>query len=159
TTLILIVLLALPGCSKGKAINTTTFPVPASITIAPAPFVSLEVGTNEAFTATIENSAKGAITEPIQYQSSNTSVVTVAANGLACAGSWDNLANPQICTPGPTGVAQVIATAQGVSSPPTTIYVHQHIDRVTISVIQPGPTTPCLSVGQTVNYQAAAFSH
>jgi hypothetical protein len=154
-----ILILPITGCSSGKAVTNTNFPVPASISISPSPYLSLEVGTNQAFTASMLSSGRTAITEPVFYQSSNTAVVTVAANGLACAGSWDNLSNPQICTPGPVGVAQVTATAQGVTSAPTTVYVHQHIDSVTVSIIPPIPPTPCLSVGQSVQYQATAFSH
>ncbi len=103
----------------------------------------------------------GLITEPVTYVSSNPAVVTVAANGLACAGSWDSLASPLVCTPGGTGVAEVTAVALGVSSSPTTVYVHQHVDKVvisTVSTIPPAPNTPCLSVGQTIEYQARAFS-
>src|ERR1700680_3514984 len=160
---ILFLVAGLAGCSSSNPIHTTTFPVPASITINPAPNLSMEIGTNQTFSASALNSAKASITEPVTYQSSNTGVVTVAANGLACAGSWDSLSNPQICTPGPVGVAQITATAQGVSSPPTTVYVHQHVDKVTVSLFllpnQQPPPNPCLSVGQTANYQATAYSN
>jgi hypothetical protein len=156
-------LAGLPGCSSSSPINTVTFPVPASITISPAPNLSMEIGTNQTFFASLLSSTKTAITEPVTYQSSNTAVVTVSTAGLVCAGGWDSLSNPQICTPGPVGVAQVTATAQGVSSPPTTVYVHQHVDKVTVSLFllpnQPPPQNPCYSVGQTANYQATAFSN
>jgi len=50
-----------------------------------------------------------------------------------------------------------------VSSPATTVYVHQHIDKVVVSFLptpnQPPPPNPCYSVGQTANYQAQAFSN
>ena len=160
--LAMIVAAGLAGCSSSSPVKTASFPVPASISITPSPNLSLELGTNQAFSVTIENSSAGAITEPVTYVSSNPAVVTVAANGLACAGSWDSLSSPQICTPGATGVAEVTAVAQGVSSPATTVYVHQHIDKIVISTITtfpPAPATPCLSVGQTVEYQARAFSH
>jgi len=160
---VLFLLAGLPGCSSSSPIHTVTFPVPASITVTPAPNLSMEIGTNQTFSASVLNSAKTTITEPVTYQSSNTGVVTVAANGIACAGSWDSLSNPQICTPGPVGVAQVTATAQGVSSPPTTIYVHQHVDKVTVKLFllanQQPPPNPCYSVGQTANYQANAFNN
>jgi trimeric autotransporter adhesin len=167
-----LLLASLPGCSSGSTVTTTVYPVPASIKITPAPTVSLEIGTNQAFTTTIQNSANTAITEPVTFVSSNTSVVTVAANGLACAGSWDNLTSPTICTPGRVGTAQITATAQGVSSPPTTIYVHQHIDSVTLLDLcggsePPAPCTlprhPCQSLNQNsapqnTVYEAHAFS-
>ena len=169
----ILLLATLPSCSSGKAIGTTVYPVPASISITPAPTLSLELGTNQAFTATIQNSAKTALTEPVTYLSSDTSIVTVAANGLACAGSWDNLASPTVCTPGRVGTAQVTAIAQGVSSPPTTVYVHQHIDSMTVQDIcsgaqPPAPCTlprhPCQSLNQNsapqnTIYEAHAFSH
>ncbi len=161
--LVFLLLASLPGCGSNSAVNTTNFAVPASINLIPTPNLSMEIGTNQAFTASPMSSTKTAITEPVTYESSDTAVVTVAANGLACAGSWDSLSNPQICTPGKVGVAQVTATAQGVSSPPTTVYVHQHIDKVVVNLLlppnQPPPTNPCLSVGQTANYQAAAYSN
>jgi len=158
----ILVLAGLAGCGSNSAVHTTTFAVPASITITPGPNLSMEIGTNQSFAASVFNSAKTAITEPVSYQSSNTAVVTVAANGIACAGSWDSLSAPQICTPGPVGVALVTATAQGVSSPTTTIYVHQHIDKVAVNFFllpnQPPPPNPCFSVGQTANYEAKAYS-
>jgi len=160
---ILFLIAGLGGCSSSSPVHTTTFPVPARITISPTPNLSMEIGTNQAFTASVFNSANGAITEPVTYQSSNSAVVTVAANGLACAGSWDSLSNPQICTPGPVGVAQVAANAMGVSSAPTTVYVHQHVDKVTVQLFllpnQQPPPNPCYSVSQTANYQATAYSH
>jgi len=123
----------------------------------------MEIGTYQSFTPSVLSATKTSITEPVSYQSSNTAVLTVANNGLACAGSWDSLSSPAICTPGPIGVAQVTANAQGVSSPATTVYVHQHIDKVVVSILpipnQPPPTNPCYSVAQTANYQAQAFSN
>jgi trimeric autotransporter adhesin len=163
----------LPSCSS-KPVAVTTFAVPATVTITPAPALSLELGTNQAFTATLQNSARASITEPVTYQSTNTAVVTVAANGLACAGSWDNLASPMICTPGQVGVAQVTAIANGVSSPPTTVYVHQHVDSVAVQDLCTGsePNPPCTlprhacqslleretQLPQNTLYQARAFS-
>src|SRR5271167_1244836 len=152
----------LAGCGGNSAVNTTSFAVPASVVLTPTPNLSMEIGTYQSFLASALTSTKATIAEPLSYQSSNTAVLTVANNGLACAGSWDSLTNPQICTPGTVGVAQVTATAQGVSSPTTTVYVHQHIDKLTVSEFvlpnQPPPSNPCFSVGQTANYQATAYS-
>jgi hypothetical protein len=123
----------------------------------------MEIGTNEAFSAGVADAAGRPLTEPIFFQSSNTAVVTVANNGLACAGSWDSLTGPQVCTPGPVGVAQITATAQGVSSPPTTVYVHQHIDKIVVAEIPPPPPNPppppgCSSVSNARYYAATAYS-
>ena len=159
---LIFMLAGLLGCSSSSAVGTAGSAVPASIALAPTPNASMEIGTYQAFLAAALSSTKTTIAEPISYQSSNTAVLTIANNGLACAGSWDSLSNPQICTPGGVGVAVVTATAQGVSSPSTTVYVHQHIDKVVVSLLfpqnQPPPVNPCLSVGQSANYQANAYS-
>ncbi len=149
------------GCGSNKAVTSGNFPVPGSVTLSPTPAMSLEVGTNQPFSATVTLPNRSTSTQPVFFQSSNTGVVTVASNGLACAGSWDNLTNPQICTPGPTGTSNVVATAQNVSSPATTVYVHQHIDQVVINPVTPPNSPPpgaCSSVGQTAIYEARAFS-
>jgi hypothetical protein len=163
---VLLSLASLPGCSS-KAVTTTSFPVPASISLNPSPTASIELGTFIAFTAIPVNDQKQGITTPIIYQSSNPGVVTVAANGLACAGTWDSISNPTICTPGSIGVAQIIATAQGVSSPVTTVYTHAHIDNVTLQAAANQPNGeqiwPCLTANslapnQNNVYEAHAFS-
>src|SRR5579872_1102931 len=149
------------GCGSNKAVTSGNFPVPGSVTLSPTPAMSLEVGTNQPFSATVTLPNRSTSTQPVFFQSSNTGVVTVASNGLACAGSWDNLTNPQICTPGPTGTSNVVATAQNVSSPATTVYVHQHIDQVVINPVTPPNSPPpgaCSSVGQTAIYEARAYS-
>lgn len=153
---------ALTGCSSSSPTVNTPFPVPAKIILSPATEVSLDVGSaTQTFTATPQNNKGTTVTTPVSFLSSNTSVLTVASNGLACAGTWDSLTTPQICTPGPVGVATVTATSHGISSPPTTVYVHQHVDNISISLV-PGqtlPSGPCFSKGQIVNYQATALSH
>ena len=146
------------GCSSGKAVNAAAYPVPTSITLAPTGSVSMELGTNQQFLATPENASKAPITEPVFYHSNNSAVASVAANGLVCAGTWDSLSVPQICTAGPVGFADITATTQGVSSPTTRVYVHQHIDSVVITPVPPVPINSCLSVTQTAAYQATAYS-
>jgi hypothetical protein len=165
---IFLLICSLAGCSSGNSTSTTSFPTPAIISLAPATNASVESGQTLAFTATPKNKSGTAVSTPVQYVSSNTAVMTVADNGDACAGSWDSLSAPQICTAGPVGTAQVYATAQGVSSPPTTVYVHQHIDNIQVSLV-PGQNLPgyfgtgtgqvnCFSAGAVFNYQARAFS-
>jgi hypothetical protein len=151
---------ALSGCGS-SATKGTAFPVPASIKLSPAETASMEVGSTLVFAGAPQNSKGVAFAEPVSYQSSNPAVLTIASNGNACGGTWNSLGAPQICTPGPVGTAQVVATSMGVSSPPTTVYVHQHIDSVVVSPVPTSPPTPpppCISKGLTANYQAAAFS-
>src|SRR6266480_3467158 len=157
---VLTLIFALAGCGTNAA-RTVNFPAPASISLSPASTASMDVGSILGFAATPRNSINATISTPVSFESSNTAVLTIASNGLACAGTWNSLSTPQICTPGPVGIAQVTATAQGISSPPTTVYVHQHIENITITPI-PGQTPPnsqnCFSKTQIVNYQASAFT-
>jgi len=148
------------GCHGGQPVSVTNYPVPATVTLNPAPYASVEIGQYIALTALAADSSNTTLTEPISYLSSNTAVLTIASNGLACGGSWNSLTNPQICTPGPVGVAQVTAYARGVSSPTTTIYVHQHIDSVSVSIVpaQTNPPGPCYSKGQFLDFQANAYN-
>src|SRR6266516_1689269 len=157
---VLTLIFALAGCGTNAA-RTVNFPAPASISLSPASTASMDVGSILGFAATPRNSINRTIATPVSFESSNTAVLTIASNGLACAGTWNSLSTPQICTPGPVGTAQVTATAQGISSPSTTVYVHQHIENITITPI-PGQTPPnsqnCFSKTQIVNYQASAFT-
>jgi hypothetical protein len=152
----------LSACGGSNAVTSVEAAVPSGVVITPSNFASLQVGTTITFTATAVDSKNSPIAnETISYASSNQAVVTVAANGIACAGTWDSLTIPQICTPGQTGTAVVTAVAQGVSSPSTTVYVHQRIDNIVVSAVpaQPPPfSTSCFSKGQTYNYQAQAFN-
>jgi len=147
------------GCSSG-AVSGSTFEKPAHINLLPSSSVSLNLGETQAFTASAVNFQNRTITISPSYQSSNTSVVTVANNGVACAGTWDSLALPQVCTPGSTGAAQVVASARGVTSAPVTIYVHQQIDNITIKQIAPipPPPIPCITKDATAVFQVSAFS-
>src|SRR5882724_13448888 len=95
----LVLIAALAGCGSSSS-KPVGFPVPASIVLSPSNTVSIDLGGIQGFTATPQDNNKQTITTPISFQSSNTAVVTIAANGLACAGTWDSLSAPQVCTPG-----------------------------------------------------------
>src|SRR5438132_240039 len=146
---VLTLIFALGGCGT-KTTRTVNFPAPASISLSPASSASMDVGAILGFTATPRNSINATISTPVSFESSNTAVLTIASNGLACAGTWNSLSTPQICTPGPVGTAQVTATAQGISSPPTTVYVHQHIENITI--------TPLIASVSGVNSTPLSFN-
>jgi hypothetical protein len=100
------------------------------------------------------------------FQSSDTAVVTIADNGQACAGTWNSLSVPLVCTAGNPGIAQVTASALGVTSPPVTIYVHAPITSIAITKV-PGQSqtlrTDCISKGTAHGpekwlFQASAFN-
>ncbi len=159
---IVVLIAALTGCSSSGPTTNAPFPVPAKLSLSPATPVSLDVGsTSQTFSASPTNNLGTALTTPVSFLSSNTSVLTVATNGMACAGTWDSLTAPQICTPGAVGVAQVTATSHGISSPPTPVYVHQRIDNVSSqpdSRPDPAPRDTAFPRARSVNYQATALS-
>src|SRR5262249_19684630 len=135
SSLLLLAALCLAGVSVacGGGSSTPPLATPATINIVPANNVSLDVGLTQVFTATAINNHNRASAVTISFQSTNPAVVTIANNGLACAGSWDSLTNPIVCTPGPVGTAQITASGGGVSSAPVTVYVHEHIDSITVA--------------------------
>jgi len=152
-------LAALAGCGSSST-TPSNFPTPAGVTLTPGSAISIDLGAVQTFTSSAHDASSPPriLTVPIEFHSSNTAVVTIANNGLACAGTWNSLTNPQICTPGGSGTAQITASSAGVSSPPTTVYVHQHIDSVSVSAVNP-PATSCLSKGGIETFAAKAFSH
>ncbi len=160
TFLVLFLAAGLSGCSSGGGVAVVTYPIPANVMLTPATTASMDVGATLTFTAQPQDNGNNNLTQPVSYFSSNSAVVTIAANGIACAGTWDSISSPQVCTPGPVGVAQITGSAQGVSSPPTTVYVHQHIDSISISPLptQSNPVVPCVTKGRTFEYAASAFS-
>ena len=154
--LVFLAVSSLTGC--GGSSKFVGFGTPAIIILTPSGSASMDLGANQQFTAQATNAQHQSVTVPITFHSSNTSVVTVSNGGLVCAGSWDSVSSPQVCTPGQPGTADVTATSNGVSSPATTVYVHPHIDSIVVSPVPPPPTTPCTSKDLVVNYQASAFS-
>jgi hypothetical protein len=155
---------SLTGCGGGSSSNSV--PVPTSIKLSPT-VGSMDIGSTLQFTATATGGGGKAIT--FTYQSSNPAVLTFTSTGVACAGSWDSAG--LVCSPGGVGISQVTATSNGVASAPVTVYVHQHIDQITVATIPtiPGalPTGPggCFTAAttstttaSTLSYQAVALS-
>ncbi|MGZ3602622.1 MAG: hypothetical protein ACXVDF_22125, partial [Ktedonobacterales bacterium] len=124
----------LVGCGSSVP-PTPGFGVPAVIKLSPTPTVSVELGSTTQFSATALSGTKSPLTTTFSYRSSNPNIVSIAANGLACAGTWDSVTTPVVCTPGGVGSATVTASAAGVVSAPTTVYVHQHIAQISISAL------------------------
>lgn len=158
----------LTGCG-GSSSSGTSGTVPASINLTPA-ISSLDLGTTLSVTASARNYAGSPVTLNYSWASSNPAVATVSTAGLVCAGVWDSLAAPVVCTPGATGTAQITATASGITSGPITVYVHPHVDHIAITALPqpPGVTAPqngCFSTtsttgpAETQSYQASATSN
>ncbi len=141
-----------------------------SVTLTPAFNFSMDVGGTQVFSATARNATGGIIIGATQFVvtvpqgSTDPAPLSIATNGNACAGTW----NPAvaICTAGQPGIAIVTAVVNGVSSPPTKVYVHLHIESLQVSNLQISPTSsscyqsgPCCSQGQTWLYQALAYNN
>jgi hypothetical protein len=173
TSIVLLVavsfVLALTSC-LGKSTSGGSGQGVVSVTLSPAANTSLEVGGTLAFSATARNGSGGVIIGATQFfvtvpqGATNPAPISVSSGGAACAGTWDSTFS--ICTPGQPGVAIVTAVVDNVSSPPTNVYVHLHIDSLQVSELQTTPTSsscfqtgPCCSNGQTWTYQALAYNN
>jgi hypothetical protein len=151
--------LGMAGC--GSSSNTSSIPTPSKIILGPANS-SIDLGTTLTFAAALTPT----VAVPITYTSSNPSVLSFVstAPGVGCAGRWDTAG--QICSPTSVGVAQVTASANGVVSAPVTVYVHQHVDTIRVSVLNPPiPMPDCVTLAPATNIQnfldlqARAFSN
>ncbi len=149
----------LPSCGSSSPTTISKEVPPTGVTLSPGPNLSLEIGKGLIFSAT-------PATDTFTYQSSNTAVLTVGNHGEACAGTWNSLAVPQICTPGVPGIAQVTASALGTTSPPVTVYVHAPITSISVNKVPGQPQTlrtDCLSKGTAQGpekwlFEASAFN-
>ncbi len=164
-TITFVFVLALTGC-LGKSSSNSGNEGVKLISLSPKPSVSLDVGATQVFTATgYDANGRGILGLDIQYivVSGNPNAaapLSIASNGKACAGTWDS--SVAICNPGTPGIALVTAVSNGVSSPVTTVYVHQHID--SIQIVRLPPVSPqqlydCFPQGQTWLFQGVAYNN
>src|SRR5947209_7899226 len=153
-----IALCVLPGCGGHRPAGQS--PIPGKITLVPSTSASLQVGGTLVFSATAQNAAGTNVNPAFTFPSSDAGILSIAPNGLACAGRWD--ATFSNCTPGRTGAVQVTASALGISSAPTVVFVHPPIDNITVTEVvnttPPPPAGPCLPQSQSITLQATAWS-
>ncbi|MGB8010876.1 MAG: hypothetical protein WCF68_04630 [Terriglobales bacterium] len=163
-TLAIIFVAAFSGCLGKNTANTGDAGV-QSVTLSPSGNLSLDVGSTQFFSASGKD-ASGRVVLPVEIQylvsvpqgSTNSAPLSITSSGNACAGTWD--ATGGMCSPGLPGIAVVTAVINGVSSPPATVYVHQHIDNLQIGNAESlPPRYDCFSQGQTWLYQATAYNH
>jgi hypothetical protein len=112
------------------------------------------------FTATVQTTTSTTLNTPVTFASSDTSILNLAPNGVACAGHWD--ASFTICTPGASGPVTVTASALGASSVPTYVFVHPSIDNIAVVGVIPNGVQvqePCLSQSQSMTVEAHAYSN
>jgi hypothetical protein len=164
-TLAISVVAAFTGCLGKSSSNPGNGGV-SSITLSPGSTISLETGGTQGFSASAKDAlGKTILGLNIQFivASGNPNAaapLSVASNGAACAGTW----NPSVtqCSAGTAGIALVTAVANGVSSPVTTVYVHQHVDSIQIIKITPPPPPQqqydCFYHGQTWQFEAIAYN-
>jgi len=111
------------------------------------------------FTSTVQTPTGTTLNVPITFTSSDTAILNLSANGVACAGHWDDTFTT--CIPGGTGPVTVTASALGSHSVPTYIFVHPQIDNITVTgVLLDGVQVqePCLSQSQSMTLEAHAYS-
>ena len=123
----------LAACGGHKPAGSSPFP--GRVILSPGISASLQLGGTLNFTASAQNNSGSVLAAAFTYQSSNTTILNVAPNGVACAGVWD--AAFVTCTPQNYGTVEVTASALGATSEPTLVYVHPPIDSVTINAVCP----------------------
>jgi hypothetical protein len=166
-TLVITFVVALTGCLGKSSPNPNGGGV-KTVTLNPASNFSIDVGGTQFFSASATDvNGRPVIGVSIQFivvsgNPNASAPLSVASNGSACAGTWDPSAT--LCSAGTPGIAIVTAVIQGVSSPPTTVYVHQHVDSILISRLSTVPNQPpypydCFYQGKEWLFQAIAYSN
>jgi len=148
---------SLSACGGGSKAGPPLFA--GKVTLNPSANTSVVLGGTLIFTSTVQTVSGTTLNTPITFSSSDTSILNIASNGVACAGHWD--AAFTTCTPGATGVVRVIASALGSASIPTFVFVHPPIDSIIVTgVLLDGVPVqePCLSQSQSMTLEAHAFS-
>jgi trimeric autotransporter adhesin len=144
----LAIILTISGCGGG---NSSGAGIATTVTLTPAA-LSLDFGQVSSISVTVTDSSGNIVSTPTtSFSSDNTAVATVSTGGLICAGTWDSLTNPVVCTATKTaGTAHITAVAAGITSSATVVTTHPRIASLTISA----PTTPCVSDATTAQFTA-----
>jgi len=117
------------------------------------------LGGSLTFTAIAKTASGTTLATPITFASSDTSILNLAPNGVACAGHWDVAFTT--CSPGASGPVTVTASALGGTSVPTYVFVHPPIDNISVVGVLPDGIQvqePCLSQSQAMTVEAHAYS-
>ena len=148
---------SLSACGGGGKAGPPLFA--GKILLTPSSNTSLVLGGTLVFFSTVQTASGTTLNTPVTYSSSDTSILNIASNGVACAGRWDQTFST--CSPGATGVVKITATALGSASIPTYVFVHPPIDSITVTgILLDGVPVqePCLSQSQSMTLEAHAFS-
>lgn len=177
--LVLLLTFGLSGCGGGGGGSSSSGTVttkPTTVTLSPSS-ISLERG--GVFQVTVlAKDAKGntLLSQTPTFASSNTAAVTVSKGGLVCAGTWDSLTTPIVCTPAAAAAtSNLTATAGGVTSNTVLVSVHEHVNNIVVCrqsdpdpcpLLVPPVVVDCRSgtqaatpVNQTEQLKASAYSN
>src|SRR5579859_1746722 len=84
------------ACGKGTKAGPPLFPTRVNLT--PSSNLSVEIGSTFGFTASAQSASGTNLTTTFTFSSSDTAVLNISPNGVACAGHWDVAFTT--CTPG-----------------------------------------------------------
>jgi hypothetical protein len=161
--LIISLVALMTGCGGGgsssadkKAAVTVT-----QVQIFPNPSISLTPGqVTQVFAQALNSNGGQVFTQTITFSSSN-SLIDITPTGGLCAGKWDSLTAPVVCTPIPSGsvpaTTNVTASAGGVTSPTTVVSVHLPVTSVTVTP-SGAPSPACVPEAGTQIFKAHAFN-
>lgn len=165
STGILIILLTsllglLTGC-LGSSTRSSSSQSIKSVGLSPTGIQSIDIGTTQNFSASATDSL-GRVVPGVSIQfvvtsgDSNPAPLSINLNGAGCAGTWNPTGT--VCSPGSPGIAIVTAIAEGVSSAQATVFVHQHINRIQVTRVDPTPPPhACFSQGNNWDYRANVY--
>ncbi len=154
--LIFLLSFGLSGCGGGgRGSSSGTIAMVATVTLAPSS-ISLETGAIAQVAVSMKDAAgKPIFTSTPTFSSSNPAVATVSTGGQVCAGTWDSLTTPVVCTPAvAAGTSNLTATADGITSNAVVVSVHLHVDNITLSPA----SVDCESKPATQIFTATAFN-
>ena len=152
--LLLVLLTACGGDNKAASVGP-----PATVTLNPQPGISLNAGdVLQMSVSVLDSQGRSVFSQTVNFASSD-SRVQIASNGSLCAGTWDSLTVPVVCTPAAPGSAgiqsNITATAGSITSNVVTASIHIQITSLEV-VADPSPAPACVTQAGTVNYKAIA---
>lgn len=149
-----ILTITLASCGSGGSSSKDT--APHSVELSPAS-MTLNYGDVLAIAPTFySESGNKVYPSSTSYLSSNSSLVSVSTGGAVCAGTWDSLTTPVVCTPATTPGTAVVTVSGGGVSGTATVYVHPKVDRIAISGSV--DLTNCISIAATAPGNQARLS-
>jgi hypothetical protein len=131
----------------------------STVTISPT-FVSLTPGGVQQLTITATDKNSTQIFNQITTATSDNANVSVTSTGLVCAGTWDSLTTPIVCTPSTTVpvTANLTIAVGGVSATVVPVYVHKAVDRFTVHNVGFAEGDCQSQADPPLNISAQAFS-